>query len=69
MPDIAGMYLIQLIVILAVIGVLLWLINTYVPMAQPFKVLINVLVVLAVLLWLLEAFGVWRVGPRYGRGC
>ena len=52
------MPIINLIVILVVIGVALWLINTYVPMADPIKTVLNVVVVLIVCLWLLGLFGI-----------
>jgi len=50
--------LISLIVTLIVVGVLLWLLNTYIPMDGKIKQIINVVVVIAVVLWLLSAFGV-----------
>jgi hypothetical protein len=46
------------VLVLVVVGVLLWLVNTYLPMQPPFKTLVNVVVVIAVVLWLLSAFGV-----------
>jgi hypothetical protein len=52
------MSLISLVITLAVVGVLLWLILTYIPMAQPIKNIITVVVVICVILWLLQAFGV-----------
>jgi len=58
------MPLINLIVYLAIVGVLLWLVNTYIPMAQPIKTIINVVVVIVVVLWLLRVFGV--MGPTVG---
>jgi hypothetical protein len=51
------MALIQLIVLLIVIGVLLWAVNTYLPIDPPIKAIINVVVLIAVCLWLLAAFG------------
>jgi len=59
----ALMSLIGLIIVLVVIGVGLYLLNTYVPMAKPIKTIINVVVVLAVCLWLLNVFGLLDVGP------
>ncbi|MEN6541954.1 MULTISPECIES: Thivi_2564 family membrane protein [Parvibaculum] len=52
------MPLIQLVVVLIVIGVLLWLVNNYVPMDGKIKQILNIVVVIAVILWLLRAFGV-----------
>ncbi|MGH7261401.1 MAG: Thivi_2564 family membrane protein [Nitrospiraceae bacterium] len=63
------MDLIQLVVILIVVGVLLWLVNTYIPMDAKIKQILNVVVVIAVVIWLLKVFGVLgslsgiRVGP------
>ena len=51
------MSLISLAVTLIVIGVLLWLVNTYIPMDAKIKKILNVVVVVAVILWLLYAFG------------
>ena len=52
------MSLVSLVVTLIVVGVLLWLVNQYIPMDQKIKTIINVVVVIAVVLWLLSAFGV-----------
>jgi hypothetical protein len=52
------MPLINLVVILIVVGVLLWLVNNYIPMAGSIKTILNAVVVIAVILWLLNAFGV-----------
>ena len=51
------MSIIGLIVVLVIIGVLLWLLNTYVPMAQPIKTILNIVIILIVVLWLLQVFG------------
>ena len=59
------MPLINVVVVLIVVGVLLWLVQTYIPMAAPIKTIITVVVILAVCLWLLAIFGV--VGPTIGR--
>lgn len=52
------MPIVSVIVTLVVIGVILWLINTYVPMAPPIKTVLMVVVVLLLCLWLLNIFGV-----------
>lgn len=59
------MELVNIVVILVVVGVELYLINAYVPMAAPVKTILNVVVVLALLLWLLGIFGVGSmvIGP------
>ena len=52
------MSLIAVVLTLIVVGVVLWLINTYIPMAGPIKTILNVVVVIAVILWLLYGFGI-----------
>ena len=52
------MSLIGLILTLVVVGVLLWLLNNYVPMDSKIKTIINVVVVIVVITWLFQAFGV-----------
>jgi 1-acyl-sn-glycerol-3-phosphate acyltransferase len=52
------MSLISVVVTLIVIGVLLWLINTYIPMDGKIKQILNIVVVICVVIWLLYAFGV-----------
>ena len=52
------MSLITVIVALIVVGVVLWLINTYIPMDAKIKGILNAVVVIAVILWLLQGFGV-----------
>ena len=53
------MPLIQLVMVLIVIGVLLWLVNTYIPMDGKIKSILNGVVVIAVVLWLLNIFGLF----------
>lgn len=53
------MSLIALIVVLVVVGVVLYLINTMIPMDPKIKQLINIVVVLFVCIWLLQAVGVF----------
>ncbi len=52
------MSLISVVLTLIVVGVLLWLINTFIPMAGSIKTILNIVVVVAVVIWLLYAFGV-----------
>jgi hypothetical protein len=52
------MSLISLVVTLIIVGVLLWLVNSYIPMDAKIKKILNVVVVICVVLWLLSAFGV-----------
>jgi hypothetical protein len=62
------MPLISLVVVLIVVGVLLWLVNNYIPMDSKIKSILNAVVVIAVVLWLLSVFGLldglttYRVG-------
>jgi len=51
------MPLIQLVIVLVVVGVVLWVINSYIPMQSTIKKILNVVVIIAVILWLLSAFG------------
>ena len=53
------MPLLQIIVVLIVVGVLLWLINRYIPMAASIKSILNAVVVIVVVVWLLKVFGLW----------
>ncbi len=52
------MPLIQVLVALIVVGVLLWLVNSFIPMAGSIKSILNAVVVIFVVLWLLNVFGV-----------
>ena len=52
------MSLISLVVTLIIVGVLLWLVNTYIPMDGKIKKILNIVVVIVVVLWLLYAFGI-----------
>jgi hypothetical protein len=49
--------LIQVLLTLIVVGVLLWLVNRYIPMAGSIKSILNAVVVIGVVLWLLNIFG------------
>jgi hypothetical protein len=51
--------MLSVVVLIIVIGVLLWLVNTYVPMAAPIKTILNVVVIVGLVLWLLNIFGVF----------
>jgi hypothetical protein len=71
--------LINIVVTLIVVGVLLWLVNTYIPMDGTIKKILNVVVVIVVVIWLLEILGalpmmggqrVHRLGENdHGRSC
>jgi len=63
------MPLVNLVIALIVVGVVLYMINRYIPMASSIKTILNVVVVVAVGVWVLQAVGLWggissfRVGP------
>ena len=52
------MPLLNVVLTLIVVGVVLWLINTFIPMQSTIKTILNVVVVIAVVLWLLYGFGI-----------
>lgn len=52
------MSLIQIVVILIVVGVLLWLINSYIPMDAQIKKILNIVVLIVIVLWILQVFGI-----------
>ena len=54
------MPLINVVVTLIVVGVLLWLVNSYIPMDGKIKNILNIVVVIAVVLWLLNVFGLFH---------
>ena len=58
------MPLIQIFVVLIVVGILLWLVNNYIPMAGSIKSILNVVVVILVVLWLLNVFGLFQSFSR-----
>jgi hypothetical protein len=58
------MTLVGIVVVLVAVGLILWLINTYIPMAGAIKSLLNVVVFIVVLIWLLQVFGL--IGPIQG---
>jgi uncharacterized membrane protein len=60
------MDIIQVLVVLVVVGVVLWLVQTYIPMAPPIKSIITIVVVLFLCIWLLGVFGIghYFVGSR-----
>lgn len=59
------MPLVTLILALALVGFLLWLILTYIPMPEPFKKVLVVLVIVVLVIWLMQLLGV--VGPAVPR--
>jgi hypothetical protein len=53
------MSLLGLVITLIVVGILMWMVNTYIPLDGNIKKIINIVVVIAVILWLLSVFGVF----------
>ncbi|MFZ0735473.1 MAG: Thivi_2564 family membrane protein [Candidatus Acidiferrales bacterium] len=58
------MPLLQLVMVLIVVGVLLWLVNRFIPMEGTIKSILNAVVVIAVVLWLLNIFGLFHSFSR-----
>lgn len=54
------MPLLQLVIVLVVVGVLLWMVNRFIPMQGTIKGILNAIVVIAVVLWLLNVFGLFQ---------
>lgn len=52
------MPLLTVLIVLIVAGVLLWLVNSYIPMDRKIKAILNAVVVIVVIVWLLKLFGV-----------
>jgi hypothetical protein len=52
------MTLVNIAIVLVVVGIVLWLINTYIPMAGGMKSLLNLVAFVVVVVWLLQGFGV-----------
>lgn len=53
------MPLVNLVIVLIIVGVALYLINRYIPMASAIKSILNIVVVVSVCVWLLQATGMW----------
>ena len=58
------MTLVQIAVVLIVVGVVMWLVNTYIPMMAAIKSILNLVVIVVVVIWLLQIFGI--LGPIPG---
>jgi hypothetical protein len=58
------MPLLQILIVLIVVGVLLWLVNSYIPMQGTIKSILNAVVVIVVVLWLLNVFGLFHSFSR-----
>ena len=53
------MPILTILLVLVVVGDILWLVNTYIPMDSKIKSILNVVVVILVIIWLLQAFGLF----------
>jgi hypothetical protein len=51
--------LLTVVIYLVIVGLILWLINRFIPMASSIKSILNIVVVIAVIIWLLRVFGIW----------
>ncbi len=58
------MPLLQIVIVLVVVGLLLWLVNSFIPMQGTIKSILNAVVVIAVVLWLLNIFGLFHSFSR-----
>lgn len=63
------MDLVQFVIVIIVVGVLLWLVNNYIPMDSKIKRILNIVVVVALILWILKVFGLlsFLQGIRVGK--
>jgi hypothetical protein len=59
------MPLIYIVLVLIVVGMALWLINNYIPMAGSIRTILNAVVVIAVCVWVLQAVGLWGTVTNY----
>ena len=59
------MPLVTIVIALVVVGVVLWLINTYIPVASSIKTILNIVVVVCIVVWRLQVFGPWGTVTSY----
>ena len=62
------MPLVNVVLTLLVVGVVLWLINRFIPMQSTIKGILNAVVVIAVVLWMLKVFGLWHYVTQFRVG-
>ena len=62
------MPLLNLVVVLVIVGVILYLINRFIPMASSIKTILNLVVIVVVCVWLLQATGLWAGVTSYRLG-
>jgi hypothetical protein len=60
--------LLSVVIALIVVGVLLWLVNNFIPMAGSIKSILYAVVVIAVIIWLLKVFGLWSYVTHFHVG-
>ena len=53
------MSLLNILITIIIVGVILWIINTFIPMDRKIKKIFNLVVVIALIIWLLKAFGLF----------
>jgi len=54
------MPLLTVLIVIIVVGVLLWLVNSFIPMERTIKTILNVVVVVILIIWLLKVFGLFH---------
>jgi hypothetical protein len=62
------MPLVTVVITLGVVGLLLWLVNRFIPMQSQIKGILNAVVVIAVVLWLMKLFGLWEYLSQFHIG-
>jgi len=58
-PKLLKMPLLTILLVIIVVGVLLWLINSFIPMDHNIKKILNVVVIIILIVWLLKVFGIF----------
>ncbi len=53
------MPILNVLLVIIVVGLLLWLVNRFIPMQSTIKMILNLVVVIVLIIWLLKVFGVW----------
>lgn len=53
------MPILTILIVLIIVGVLLWLVNRYIPMDGKIKTIINIVIVVVIIIWLLKVSGIW----------
>lgn len=54
------MPLLTVLLVIIIVGVLLWVVNTYIPMDRKIKNILNIVVVVFLIIWLLNVFGIFN---------